>query len=94
MNSQTNTGLLKEYIKTLIATEVEFPGVLPRGWGNEFSRSELDSIHYTLSFVLTTASPQTASSLLFAFRGTNNTHWILCNYWPEIVPLLTKQNTN
>jgi hypothetical protein len=98
MNSQTNTVLLKEYIKTLIAAEVEFPGILPRSWGNEFSRSELEAIRFTLSFVLKTATPQADPSLLGICKSANmsdtNMHWVLCNFWPQIVPLLTQTTIN
>ncbi|GAB4025106.1 hypothetical protein [Spirosoma gilvum] len=98
MNTKTNVSLLKEYIKTLVATEVEFPGVKARSWGNEFSRTELSAIYFTLKFVLKTADPKTKAILLDAFRTVNhpgmNMHWFLCDFWPEIVPLLTKNNAS
>lgn len=96
MNRKANTTLLKEYIKTLVVTEVDFPGIQPRKWGNEFSRTELQAIHFTLKFVLKTASPKIAPILLNAFKDVDhpgmNMHWFLCDFWPEIVPLLTKFN--
>ncbi|MVM28522.1 hypothetical protein GO755_00660 [Spirosoma sp. HMF4905] len=96
MNTQANTNLLKEYIKTLVATEVDFPGILPRQWGNEFSRSELVAIHFTLKFVLETDKLKTGAVLLREFKNVNytamNLHWFLCDFWPEIVPLLTVYN--
>ncbi|WP_179950490.1 hypothetical protein [Spirosoma aerolatum] len=98
MKTKTNVSLLKEYIKTLVATEVEFPGVLPRGWGNEFTRTELSAIYFTLKFVLKSAEPKTRLILMDAFKNVNhpgmNMHWFLCDFWSEIVPLLTKQNAS
>ena len=95
MARQINVDLLKEYIKTLIAAEVIFPGILPRQWGNEFSRTELQAIHFTLKFVLKTADdPQTRESLAKAYKQVEepdlNLHWFLCDFWEDIVPLLIK----
>ena len=98
MNTQTNVRLLKEYIKTLVATEVDFPGVLPRSWGNEFSRKELTAIYFTLKFVLQSANVKTQAPLMKAFRSVHdpgmNMHWFLCDFSTEIIPLLTKYNAS
>ena len=98
MKTKTNVSLLKEYIKTLVATEVEFPGVMPREWGNEFTRNELSALYFTLKFVLKSAEPKTRLILMDAFKNVHhpgmNMHWFLCDFWPEIAPLLTKQQAS
>ncbi|MVM36884.1 hypothetical protein GO730_03030 [Spirosoma sp. HMF3257] len=62
--------------------------------GVEFSRIELQQIHFTLKFILQTASPQTRNVLVAAFKTVEksglNMHWFLCNYWEAIVPILAK----
>lgn len=98
MITQTNVKLLKEYIKTLVATDVEFPGILPRSWGNEFSRTELTAIYFTLKFVIKSANPKTQVPLLMAFKNVHhpgmNMHWFLCDFSAEIIPLLTKHKAS
>lgn len=94
MYQQTNTDLLKEYIKTLIASEVVFPGILPRQWGREFSRMELHTIYFTLAFVVRTADPVRHELLLTEFmrigESDHNVHWFLCEFWRDLTPLLSQ----
>ncbi|MVM30153.1 hypothetical protein GO755_08915 [Spirosoma sp. HMF4905] len=95
MERTININLLKEYIKTLIATEVVFPGIVPRQWGNEFTRLELQVIHSTLKFVLRTANnTQNPKALIDAVRQVEkpdlNLHWFLCDHWEAIVSILIK----
>lgn len=94
MDRNINTDLLKEYIKTLIATDVVFPGIMPRQWGNEFNRMELQAIRFTLKFVLKTADPKTRNVLAEAFKKVEehdvSLHWFLCDFWEVIVPILLK----
>ncbi|MVM32457.1 hypothetical protein GO755_20600 [Spirosoma sp. HMF4905] len=92
MTTPSNAYLLKEYIKTLLATEVVFPGILPRRWGNEFTRAELQAIYFGLAFVIKTADPITQRTLIDDFcrvQGPNlKLHWFLGAYWRDIVQLL------
>ncbi|GAB4009776.1 hypothetical protein GCM10028808_19230 [Spirosoma migulaei] len=94
MERNINPDLLKEYIKTLIATDVVFPGILPRQWGNDFNRVELQVIHFTLKFILKTADPKTKKVLIEAFKKVEehdlSLHWFLCDFWEAIVPILIK----
>lgn len=93
MTHLKNIQLLKEYIKTLIATEVVFPGILPRRWGNEFSRSELTAIYIGIKLILNMAHPLRDIDMLDAFSQIDESepigmHWFLCEYWEDLVPLL------
>lgn len=95
MQRQINIELLKEYIKTLVVTNVVFPDVLPRQWDNDFSRTEIQAIYLTLKFVLLTgAGNQTKESLVKALKQVEepnlNLHWFLYEYWEIIVPILTR----
>lgn len=94
MLRQAKSDLLKEYINTLVPAEMMFPSIQPRGWGEEFSRAELQAIYTNLKFLLKTASPQPRKVLLEEFRRiddpTVNMHWFLCSFWSEIAELLVK----
>ncbi|QDK79584.1 hypothetical protein EXU85_13615 [Spirosoma sp. KCTC 42546] len=93
MASPINIHLLKEYIKTFIATEVVFPGIPPRQWGAEFSRLELNAIYSGLRFVIKKAHPLQDRAMLAAFEQIDeseslNLHWFLYDYWREVVTIL------
>lgn len=93
MTSPININLLKEYIKTFIATEVVFPGVAPRQWGAEFSASELKAIYTGLKFVIRKAHPLQDRAMIAAFEQidaseSTNLHWFLYDYWREVVVIL------
>ena len=93
MNHQKNIQLLKEYIKTLLATDVIFPGIMPRRWGNEFARSELNAIYLGLSYILNKAHPLRDIDMLAAFAQIDASepiamHWFLCEHWEDLVPIL------
>ena len=92
MATQTNVDLLKEYIKTLFASDVIFPGILPRKWGQEFSKPELTAIYLVLKFLLKTANPETHRLLINEFRRiedpSTHLHWFLGNFWQQIIDLL------
>ncbi|GAB4023878.1 hypothetical protein EXU85_13505 [Spirosoma sp. KCTC 42546] len=93
MASPINIHLLKEYIKTFIATEVVFPGIPPRQWGAEFSRSELNAIYVGLKFVIKKAHPLQDRAMIAAFEQIDeseslNLHWFLYDYWREVVIIL------
>ena len=93
MTSPINIHLLKEYIKTFIATEVVFPGIPPRQWGTEFTRLELDAIYSGLRSVIKKAHPLQDRAMISAFEQTEesastNLHWFLCDYWREVVVIL------
>lgn len=93
MTYQQTIQLLKEYIKTLIATEVVFPGILPRRWGNEFSQAELMAIYLGLKLILNKAHPLRDIAMIDDFgqieeSGPIAMHWFLCEYWEDLVPLL------
>ncbi|MVM36213.1 hypothetical protein GO755_39755 [Spirosoma sp. HMF4905] len=94
MPLQKNIYLLKEYIKTLIATEVIFPGVLPRSLGHEFSPSEHEAIYFALKFVIRKAHPHQDSDMINAFGQiddpTTEIHWFLSDYWRDLVALLVQ----
>ncbi|MVM32488.1 hypothetical protein GO755_20770 [Spirosoma sp. HMF4905] len=85
--------MLKEFIKTLVATEVVFPGVLPRGLGHEFSSSEIDAIYFGLKFIIPKAHPFQNRDMIDAFEQiddpTMEIHWFLSDYWQTIVAILT-----
>ncbi|GAB4038871.1 hypothetical protein [Spirosoma gilvum] len=92
MFSCTNLYLLKQYIKTLVAAELDFPDVLPRHFGDEFSRSELQAIYFSLSFIIKQAHPKTNKLLITEFNELDESvlylHWFLCDFWRELVPLI------
>ncbi|WP_460916055.1 hypothetical protein, partial [Spirosoma areae] len=92
----TNTDLLKEYIKTLHATEVVFPRILPRQWGNEFRQTELQAIYFGLKFVLKGANRKTQKGLIEEFTKVEEPdiqlHWFLRDHWKEVVALMTKKS--
>ncbi|MVM28469.1 hypothetical protein GO755_00390 [Spirosoma sp. HMF4905] len=88
-----NIYLLQEYIKTFIATQVVFPGILPRQWGSQFSQLELNAIHAGLKFVVKKAHPLQDRSMILAFEQIQESeslslHWFLCDYWRELVIIL------
>ncbi|GAB2579507.1 hypothetical protein [Spirosoma areae] len=97
MVNPTTTDLLKEYIKTLLATEVVFPGILPRQWGHEFSQTELEAVYFGLKFVLERANRKTPKVLLEEFNKIEEAniqlHWFLQDHWEEIVKLMAKKST-
>ncbi|WP_460954315.1 hypothetical protein [Spirosoma litoris] len=93
MGYSHNIYLLKEYIKTFIATDFVFPGILPRQWGHEFTSSELKGIYFGLNFVLLKAHPLQDIDMIDAFNYVEESnlatlHWFLCDYWETIVVLL------
>lgn len=94
MDNPINVDLLKEYIKTLIASEVVFPGTLPRQWGKEFSKAELKDINLGLKMILRMADPGTDKDLIREFRRVDESgtyiHWFLCNNWRKIVQLMAE----
>lgn len=94
MANQINVDLLKEYIKTLIASEVVFPGTLPRQWGKEFSKDELEDINLGLKLILRMADPSIDKDLLREFKRVDASgtyiHWFLCNHWRKIVQLMAE----
>ncbi|GAB4020154.1 hypothetical protein GCM10028808_60350 [Spirosoma migulaei] len=88
-----NIHLLQEYIKTFFATQVVFPGILPRQWGTPFSQSELSAIHFGLKFILDKAHPLQDRSMILAYDQIQETesldlHWFLSDYWRELSILL------
>ena len=91
------TELLKEYIKTLATSECVLPGVRPRQWGKEFSRSELDSIYSCLKFLLKTANPAVDGVIIDDFREIGKPgmylHWFVFRHWQEITQLLVAHPT-
>ena len=91
------TELLKEYVKTLAASECVLPGVGPRQWGKEFSRSELDSIYSCLKFLLKTANPAVEKVLIDDFREIGKPgmylHWFVFRHWQDIIQLLVTHPT-
>jgi hypothetical protein len=92
MDNQINIDLLKEYIKTLIADEVVFPGTLPRKWGKEFSKAELEDINLGLKMILKVADPGLDKALLREFKRVDESgayiHWFLYNNWRKVVQLM------
>ncbi|GAB4023656.1 hypothetical protein GCM10028808_74540 [Spirosoma migulaei] len=93
MSPHKNIYLLKEYIKTFLATEIVFPGILPRQWGTDFTRSELDGIYFALKFVIHKAHPLQDRPMILAFEQMDeldnlNLHWFLSDYWRELVVIL------
>ncbi|MVM29713.1 hypothetical protein GO755_06695 [Spirosoma sp. HMF4905] len=93
MSSPKNIHLLKEYIKTLIATEVVFPGIPPRQWGSEFSQSELNAIYFGLKFVIRKAHPLQDMVMIMAFEQIEESeplelHWFLSDHWRELSTIL------
>ncbi|MVM40389.1 hypothetical protein GO730_26580 [Spirosoma sp. HMF3257] len=93
MVSSKNIYLLKEYIKTFLATEIVFPGILPRQWGTDFTCSELDAIYFALKFVIRKAHPLQDRSMILAFEEMEefddlNLHWFLSDHWRELVIIL------
>ncbi|GAB4020109.1 hypothetical protein EXU85_24605 [Spirosoma sp. KCTC 42546] len=93
ISSPKNIHLLKEYIKTFIATEVVFPGVLPRQWGVAFSPSELNAMYAGLKFVIRKAHPLQDKAMIAAFEQIQEAkaldlHWFLYDYWHEVVAIL------
>lgn len=92
MDNQINIDLLKEYIKTLIASEVVFPGTLPRQWGKEFTKAELEDINLGLKIILRMADPSLDKTLLQEFKRVDEsgtyTHWFLYNNWRKVVQLM------
>ncbi|QMW04533.1 hypothetical protein [Spirosoma foliorum] len=95
MERHINVDLLKEYIRTLMSPQIVLPGILPRGWGEEFTRPELQTIQYTLKFVLQTGFIlQNTKVLVDALEQFEKTdlplHWFLYLHWETIVPLLVK----
>ncbi|MVM28856.1 hypothetical protein GO755_02340 [Spirosoma sp. HMF4905] len=93
MSAPKNIYLLKEYIKTLIATEIVFPGILPRQWGTAFSQSELNAIYFGLKFVVKKAHPLRDINMISAFEWVEESeplglHWFLSDYWRELVSIL------
>ncbi|QMW04532.1 hypothetical protein [Spirosoma foliorum] len=93
MSSPKNVHLVKEYIKTFIATDVVFPGTPPRKWGVEFSRSELNAIYSGLKFVIRKAHPLQDRAMISAFEEIHESvpmdlHWFLYDYWREVVFIL------
>ncbi len=91
------TELLKEYVKTLASTECVLPGVSPRQWGKEFSKSELDSIYSCLKFLLKTANPAVEKDLVDNFREIGKPgmylHWFVFRHCQEIMQLLVVHPT-
>ena len=74
-----------------MASEIVFPGILPRKWGEEFTKLELETIYHTLKFVLWTAHPETQKELIEEFKQVKSSayvHWFLINFWQEIADLL------
>ncbi|GAB4044008.1 hypothetical protein [Spirosoma litoris] len=95
MERHINIDLLKEYIRTLMSPQVVLPGTLPREWGDEFTRPELQTIQYTVKFVLQTGFiRQNTIALVDALEQFEKTdlqlHWFLYRHWETIVPLLVK----
>lgn len=92
MDNQINIDLLKEYIKTLIASEVVFPGTLPRKWGKEFTKAELEDINLGLKMILRMADPTVDKALLREFKRVDESgayiHWFLYNNWRKVVQLM------
>ncbi|MVM32199.1 hypothetical protein GO755_19280 [Spirosoma sp. HMF4905] len=92
MDNQINIDLLKEYIKTLIASEVVFPGTLPRQWGKEFTKAELEDVNIGLKMILRIADPITDKALIREFKRVDESgayiHWFLYNNWRKIVQLM------
>ena len=91
------TELLKEYVKTLAASECILPGVSSRQWGKEFSRAELDSIYSCLMYLLKTANPAVEKVLIDDFREIGKPgmylHWFVFRHWQAIIQLLTTHPT-
>ncbi len=93
----SQTELLKEYVKTLTASKCVLPGVSPRQWGKEFSKSELDSIYSCLRFLIKTANPTVGRVLIDDFREIGKPsmylHWFVFRHWQEIIQLLVVHPT-
>ncbi|GAB4019209.1 hypothetical protein GCM10028808_56180 [Spirosoma migulaei] len=90
MHSQPKVDLLKEYIKTHIATQIVFPGVVPRRWGQNYTSMEIACLYQHLAYVVETANLATNQRLVeeFARLDPNHIHWFLGEFWRELVPLI------
>ena len=98
MNYQLyQTGLLKEYIKTMVASRPIFPGILPRKWEKGFSDAELHEIYQSLKSVIKLANPYTQESLIREFESFDYSpqylRWYLDRFWREVVDLMTAEPT-
>ncbi|MBN8824392.1 hypothetical protein [Spirosoma sp.] len=87
-------ALLKQYIKTLVANDSIFPDVIPRQYGHEFSRAELQAIYYSLFLIMDRAKSESNQLLMARFKTLDepyiNLHWFLFDFWQELVPLITQ----
>lgn len=86
--------LLKEYIKSLVATQRIFPNIMPRPFGKDYTRSELNTIHQALKTALETPHPAINKQLVLDFKkiGTPKRylHWFLGRHWEALVDILTE----
>lgn len=94
MCSSKNVYLLKEYIKTFMATDVVFPGIPPRKWGVDFNRFELNAIYMGLKCVIGKAHPLQDRVMILAFERMDESEWLdlrwfLSDYWREVVFILS-----
>lgn len=92
MATQPNIELLKQYIKTLIAPDAIFPGIAPRQFENEFSRTELEAIYFCLTFVVKQANPVNHQALISGFKRVHKPnlamHWFLRAFWRQLVSII------
>ena len=93
LSSPETIYLLKEYIKTFIATEVVFPHVLPRHWGQPFSPLELEAVYAGVKFIVSKAHPLQDGDLIETFslidrQDSLQLNWFLAEYWREVEAIL------
>ncbi|WP_020601897.1 hypothetical protein [Spirosoma spitsbergense] len=86
--------LLKEYIKSLVATQRIFPNIIPRPFGKDYTRSELNTIYQALKTALERPHPAINKQLVLDFKkiGTPKRylHWFLGRHWEALVDILTE----
>jgi hypothetical protein len=86
--------LLKEYIKSVVATQRIFPDIVPRPLGKNYTRSELNTIYHALKIVLETPHPAISTQLWADFKQIGSPmrylHWFLCRHWEALVEILTE----
>ncbi len=92
MTTQPNVNLLKQYITTLIAPEAIFPGIAPRTFDNEFSRTELEAIYFCLSFIIKQVNPVKHRALITSFKRVRKPnlamHCFLRAFWRQLISII------
>ncbi|QDK80864.1 hypothetical protein EXU85_20515 [Spirosoma sp. KCTC 42546] len=93
ISESSPSHLLKEYIQFLSYNRAIFPGIKPRPWGQDFSRSELDLIQLELSRLVDRANDKTDQLLIRTFNRLGqpgfHLHWFVIQFQADIVRLLT-----